>query len=131
MAKKTKQIKTITVDRKLVKLLTEKIEAEKQLLIGESKKEGNLFTTTTKFNSKYISKYEYRQLMGLQDFLLANPKLTDEQIVKILVRKPVGFAFLYQCYREEEDFFNTLKIKGALAVAESIAEKRHNMMNNQ
>lgn len=119
MAKKAKETKN-SVDKKLVVALTNRIREERYTLIGEKREEG-LFTVTKKFSSKNMSKYQYRQLLGLYEFMLNNPKVTEDEIRKIILKKPIEFGFLNKCVREIEDFIPELKQHGATSMAEQIA----------
>lgn len=124
MAKKIKEVKTNTVDKKLLVALTEKIREERYSKLGEVKKEGSLFTTTTKFTSKYISKYQYRQLLGLYKFMMDNPKLTEDDIRKVIYKKPIEFGFLNKCVRDIDGFILNLKKQGVDSIAEDISRQK-------
>ena len=124
MAKKIKEINTNTVDKKLVVTLTMKIRDERHAILEETKKEGSLFIVTKKFDSKYMTKYQYRQLLGLYDFMTSNPNVTEDQIRKLISKKPIEFGFLNKCVRDIEDFIPELKKHGASSMAEYIISRK-------
>ena len=102
--------------------LIETIKEERNNQFGQFKKvNSNLYEVKVKFNSKYISKVEYNQLLGLSKFMRKYPNLTIVEIRKILSKRPIALSFLNECDRKIEDFINEVKEHGAYYMAEYIA----------
>lgn len=117
MAKNKKQTQNETT--KLVKVLTEKIRAERKSQLGDFEREENgLFKTKPKFVAKSMTKSQYLQLFGLFKFMQENPALQDDEIRLLLHKKPLEFGFLIKCDREIDDFFTELRKHGPVSMAE-------------
>lgn len=122
MIKKLKQKKQVDQYKNFANELEMAIKEARSQQFGQFEKiNSNLYKVKVKFNSKHISKVEYNQLLGLQKFMLNNPKLTESEIKIIISKKPIVFSFLIRCDREIEDFISEIKRHGATCVAEHIA----------
>ncbi len=130
MVKKLRQEKQDNRLKELTCELIETIKKERNNQFGQFKKvNSNLYEVKVKFNSKYISKQEYNQLLGLHKFMQNNPKLTESDIRNMLYRKSVTFAFLIECDRKIDDFLSEVKRHGAYYMAEYIAGRNGGLEN--
>lgn len=120
--KKAKELKNIIID------LDACIEEAKKTQIGEFiKVNSSLFEVKVKFKSKYISKPEYSQLLGLQKYMIENPKYVESDLRRAIYSKPIKYGFIIECDRKCDDFFVELGRHGATSIAENIAREKGSM----
>ena len=116
--------------KEIVKALDEFIEKAMTTQIRDFTKETNsLFKVNVKFKSKYISKTEYSQMLGLQMFMMENPKYTEVNLRKAIYARPVKYAYIIDCDRTYDDFLEELKLYGATEMAKNIAREKANLEN--
>ena len=100
-------------------------EAKRTQMGGDfTKVEDSLFEVKVKFKSKYVSKNEYNQLLGMFKYLLENPKYDDGVLRKTIRKHPIKYGFLIECDTRIDDFFSELKKHGAYYIATSIENER-------
>lgn len=128
MIKKLRQKKQEDKTLELAIELAEMIKEERNKHLGQfTKSNSNLYEVNVKFNSKYISKSQYNQLLGLSRFMRQHKELTEGEIRKILAKKPIVFAYLIKCDRNIADFLDEVKEHGAYYMAEYIAGRNRGL----
>ena len=97
MAKKVGKItREADPTKKMVNDLTESIKAQRALHTSTEVKDGDLFVPKAKFNSKALTKYNYRQLSGLYEYMQANPDKTDDEIRTVIHKNKAEFVYLVE-----------------------------------
>lgn len=95
-----------TEKRKLVKELEQRIKIEKG---KRSRRTRELGRIDLWYKPKYLNETEKEQLIGLHDFMMFNPNLSNEQLSEILISNKKKYAFLIECENRYSNFYEDVR----------------------
>lgn len=107
-------------NKKLLKELTDKIrKVTKQEL--EIKKSNVIKQPEIDF--KYVSKNNYKELIGLYNYMKAQESLDLSELERFIDKNKVRFPYLYKCNESIYDFASTLLCSGPQFIAREMTRQ--------
>lgn len=92
--------------RKLIKELELRIKIEKG---NRNRRIRELGRIDLWYKPKYLNEAEKEQIIGLHDFMILNPNLSNEQLSEILISNKKKYAFLIECENRYSNFYEDVR----------------------